>query len=402
MDASQAFAAVSEAYARYRPTYPPALFTAILDHNPALGRGGRRACAVDVACGSGQASLPLAELFERVVALDSCEAQLAAAKTRLQRAASTAAAAAADAANNSARPAAAAAAAPAPATPPPPPHARIELVAADAHNTGLPDACADLVAVAQALHWLDVPAFAREAARLLRPHGSLAAWSYGLATVASVAGGGGRHEHASGAGAGAMSDGDDEQDDEQAQEQELEQQPPPQRQRPPPPPSAGAGAAEAADAAVRRLYASLEAFWDERRLHVDDAYARLAPLLGGGAAGEEGGQRGGGGAPLLQAAGPFGRVERRRLEMRAWRGVDELVGYVASWSGVERMREARRQRLQKQDKQDEEGEGEQEEEEDPVARFRRELVAALGGAEDASLELVTPVTLVLASEPRRA
>jgi hypothetical protein len=35
------------------------------------------------------------------------------------------------------------------------------------------------VAVAQALHWLDVDAFFREAARVARPAGLVAVWSYG-------------------------------------------------------------------------------------------------------------------------------------------------------------------------------------------------------------------------------
>lgn len=33
--------------------------------------------------------------------------------------------------------------------------------------------------VAQALHWLDIPAFFREAARVARPGGLIAVWSYG-------------------------------------------------------------------------------------------------------------------------------------------------------------------------------------------------------------------------------
>jgi hypothetical protein len=55
---------------------------------------------------------------------------------------------------------------------------------ADAHATGLPAGCADLVTVAQALHWFDAPAFYREARRVLSaPRGALAVWCYGLATV---------------------------------------------------------------------------------------------------------------------------------------------------------------------------------------------------------------------------
>lgn len=319
MDATKAFAAVSEAYAQYRPTYPPSLFTTILDHNPSLGRGGKRSLAVDVAAGSGQASLPLASLFERVVALDSCAEQLAAAKKRL-----------AAAKNNGNKEDL---------------RARVEFLEADAHDTGLAPGSADLVCVAQGLHWFDVPRFAAEAARILQPHGSLAAWSYGLASVAAVAGAGGGPRRGGG--------GADTDDDEQAQ---------PTAAPPPPAPSAGAGAAEAADAAIRRFYESL--LWDERRKHVDDGYSRL--LL------------------ELRDASAFGRVEKTTLEMRSWRSVDELVGYVSSWSGTERLRNARR---------------EAKDDNDPVAAFRRELVQALGGVEEASLELVTPITLVLCCEP---
>eukprot|EP00775_Hariotina_reticulata_P005307 gene5307-5542_t len=57
----------------------------------------------------------------------------------------------------------------------------IEYQEADAHSSGLPAACADLVTVAQALHWFDHPRFYREARRILRPHtGVLAAWTYRL------------------------------------------------------------------------------------------------------------------------------------------------------------------------------------------------------------------------------
>jgi SAM-dependent methyltransferase len=371
MDAAQAFGAVSEAYAKYRPTYPPALFTAILDHNPALQPTAQRRVAVEVACGSGQATSALAALFERVIALDSSRPQLDAARARL--AGLTLAASSQNNDGDAAAPSSVA--------------ARVELREGDAHDTGLPGGEAELVAVAQALHWFDVPSFAREAARLLRPHGSLAAWSYGLARVASVAGGGG-----GGGGARPTTPGDESNEQARDREQEQEQE----RARVPlPPPSAGQGAADAADAAVRRAYEALADFWDERRLHGDDGYARLIPLLVDDPEGK------------ASPPAPFGRVETRAIEMRAWRRVDEVVGYVASWSAVERARQAlaaRRRRRAQKEHQEQEGEQEEEEEEedeDPVAVFRRELVAALGGAEDASLELVTPVTLVLASEPRR-
>ena len=39
------------------------------------------------------------------------------------------------------------------------------------HDTGLPDRSVDMVAAAQAFHWFDGPAFARECRRILRPGG---------------------------------------------------------------------------------------------------------------------------------------------------------------------------------------------------------------------------------------
>lgn len=50
----------------------------------------------------------------------------------------------------------------------------------DAHSMDLPDNCADLVTVASALHWLELPRFYRECRRVLKPHGCLAAWAIPL------------------------------------------------------------------------------------------------------------------------------------------------------------------------------------------------------------------------------
>ena len=49
---------------------------------------------------------------------------------------------------------------------------------ARAEASGLPEASVDLVTVAQALHWLDIPAFFAEARRVLAADGVLAVWGY--------------------------------------------------------------------------------------------------------------------------------------------------------------------------------------------------------------------------------
>ena len=97
--------------------------------------------------GSGQATLDLAERFGRVVATDISAAQLAEA----------------------------------------PPHPRVEYRVAPAETSGLERGVADCVAVAQALHWFDLPRFFAEAERVVRPGGVLAAWCYGPFRVAEGA-----------------------------------------------------------------------------------------------------------------------------------------------------------------------------------------------------------------------
>lgn len=50
----------------------------------------------------------------------------------------------------------------------------LTVVDATAEDTGLPDGCEDLVTCAQAWHWLDEAAAAREVHRILRPGGAVA------------------------------------------------------------------------------------------------------------------------------------------------------------------------------------------------------------------------------------
>jgi SAM-dependent methyltransferase len=63
------------------------------------------------------------------------------------------------------------------------PHPRIEYRVADSERSGLEDRSMDLVTVAAAIHWLDLDGFYREARRVLRPGGVLAAWTYHVGHV---------------------------------------------------------------------------------------------------------------------------------------------------------------------------------------------------------------------------
>jgi ubiquinone/menaquinone biosynthesis C-methylase UbiE len=56
--------------------------------------------------------------------------------------------------------------------------AHIEYREGLAHQTGLPDGCADIVTAAQSFHWMEPTAALAEIARILRPGGLFAAYDY--------------------------------------------------------------------------------------------------------------------------------------------------------------------------------------------------------------------------------
>lgn len=141
MDASfpDHFSGHAGAYARFRPTYPEALFAFVASESPG------HALAWDCATGSGQAARGLAAHFDRVVATDASPKQIAAAT----------------------------------------PHPRVAYDVAAARQAPLEDASADCITVAQALHWLTPDRFYAEVRRVARPGALLAVWTYTLFAVAS-------------------------------------------------------------------------------------------------------------------------------------------------------------------------------------------------------------------------
>lgn len=126
------FSTQSAIYRVARPRYAPELFAWLAAQAPG------RALAWDAGCGTGQASVGLAAEFGRVIATDPSAAQIAQA----------------EAAPN------------------------IEYRVERAEQSTLEDASADLVTVAQALHWFDLGAFHAEVGRVLRPGGIVAEWTY--------------------------------------------------------------------------------------------------------------------------------------------------------------------------------------------------------------------------------
>ena len=131
------FSSVANRYADFRPHYPAALFDYLASLVP------RSSVVWDCACGNGQATLDLAERFDKIIATDASREQIASA----------------------------------------PPHPRIEYHVAPAEQSGLPDRSVALVTVAQALHWFDFDRFYAEVKRVLTPGGVIAVWAYGIDTV---------------------------------------------------------------------------------------------------------------------------------------------------------------------------------------------------------------------------
>ena len=127
------FSSASDRYAAYRPDYRAALFAWL------AGLCTERDTAWDCATGSGQAALGLAPHFRHVVATDASAEQI----RHIQS------------------------------------HPAIDYRVAPAEASGLADRSIDLVTVAQAAHWFDLPHFYAEAMRVLKPGGLIALWGYG-------------------------------------------------------------------------------------------------------------------------------------------------------------------------------------------------------------------------------
>lgn len=140
------FSKHADLYAKARPHYPDALFDWIAAEAPACD------CAWDAGCGNGQASVALAQHFERVIATDPSAQQLGNAVA----------------------------------------HPRIEYFNeprnfsakdGDGYRTSIDTHSVDAITVAQALHWFDLPAFVAEVRRVAKPGAVFAAWCYANCSV---------------------------------------------------------------------------------------------------------------------------------------------------------------------------------------------------------------------------
>jgi len=243
------FASIANQYATFRPTYSPELLqslVALTGHHtyPAP------IVALDIAAGSGQATLHLAEYAQTVLASDIAIGQIASM----------------------------------------PAHPHIHRYVARAEASGLPDNSVDLITVAQAMHWFDIDAFHHEVRRILKPNGIIAVWTYALLS----------------------------------------------------------GTPEIT-AIIQRLYQHTANWWPADRAHVDNHYASLAF--------------------------PYQRIEFTPPPMIMHYTLDQLLGYLRTWSGVQRY-------LKDQGH-------------DPVALFVDEFIAVWPVAPTSALSFTFDLTLLV-------
>lgn len=131
------FSERAAAYASSRPHYGPELAKWLASVAPA------QRLAWDAGCGSGQLSTLLGDHFDRVIATDASKEQIAQAE----------------------------------------PHPHVEYRAEPAEKSSVEDRSADLVTVAQAVHWMNLELFYQEVRRVAQPRGVVALVAYGIAVI---------------------------------------------------------------------------------------------------------------------------------------------------------------------------------------------------------------------------
>ncbi|XP_059157444.1 putative methyltransferase DDB_G0268948 [Physella acuta] len=138
---------LSEAYSDYRPSYPREVYDLIMTFHTS-SRSCQCDLAVDVCCGTGQSTVPLAGYFSKVLGADVSEDQLQKFPKDLPN---------------------------------------VKSVVSTAENLHfLEPESVDLVTVATALHWLDQDKFFQEVKRVLKPSGTFATFCYNFEVLDDV------------------------------------------------------------------------------------------------------------------------------------------------------------------------------------------------------------------------
>lgn len=137
MKAKGDYSNVAKEFRQFRPTYPPELYRFVFGHL------GARKTAWDCGTGNGQVAYFLSSCFEKVIATDSCEAQILNAKKA----------------------------------------SNIFYEVKPAEASGIENDSINLVTSAQAVHWFAVDKFYREAKRVAKRGAIIALWGYNRSRI---------------------------------------------------------------------------------------------------------------------------------------------------------------------------------------------------------------------------
>jgi SAM-dependent methyltransferase len=131
------FSRQSDIYAKYRPHYPKELYAYLASLT------NEHELAWDCGTGNGHAAIDLANFYNKVIATDPSEQQIRNAF----------------------------------------PNQKVIYKVEKAEANSLATGSADIITVANALHWFDFDAFYKEAVRVLKNNGIVAAWSYRIPNI---------------------------------------------------------------------------------------------------------------------------------------------------------------------------------------------------------------------------
>lgn len=131
------FSKQSDVYVKYRPHYPGELFSFLSSLT------NEHKLAWDCGTGNGQAATGLAKFYDRIIATDPSAQQIGNCL----------------------------------------PNEKVTYLVEKAEQSSLQTGSVDLLTIANALHWFDFESFYKEANRVLKPNGVIAAWAYALPKI---------------------------------------------------------------------------------------------------------------------------------------------------------------------------------------------------------------------------
>lgn len=131
----------SETYSSARPTYPQHLYDYLFEYHDC--HSASREVAVDIACGPGEATYPLVNHFNKVIGTDISQVMVEKAREKY-------------------------------------PAITFEVSQAEtfSQQLNIKAHSADMITVAEGIHWFDLSKFFAEAHNALKPNGTLAYWGY--------------------------------------------------------------------------------------------------------------------------------------------------------------------------------------------------------------------------------